>query len=212
MIKLKLYRQLKMFVKRLFDILIAFLGLILLAPVFIIIAIFIKFTSNGAIFFKQERIGLNGKVFKIYKFRTMVKGADAIGLKITVANDNRITRVGKFLRETKLDELPQLINVLIGEMSLVGPRPEVAQYVASYSEQIKQKVLSVKPGITDWASIMMLNESELLAKELNPHKAYLEKILPIKLELAIKYVDTRSFRQDMKILWTTFTKLFKGNE
>ncbi len=201
-----------MFVKRLFDIVFAFFGLILLTPIFILIAIIIKLTSKGPIFFKQERVGLNGKFFKIYKFRTMVQNAETIGLKITVASDTRITGIGRFLRNTKLDELPQLINVLIGEMSLVGPRPEVIEYVKLYPENIRKVVLSVKPGITDWASINMINENELLANEIDVHKAYVEKILPIKLDFAVFYINNRSFYQDIKILWLTLVKLFMSNK
>ncbi len=201
-----------MFVKRLFDIVFALFGLILLTPIFILIAIIIKFTSKGPVFFKQERVGLNGKVFKIYKFRTMVENAETMGLKITVSDDVRITKIGKFLRKTKIDELPQLINVLIGEMSLVGPRPEVIEYVDLYPENIRKVILSVKPGITDWASINMINENELLAKEIDVHKAYVEKILPIKLDFAFFYINHRSFYQDIKILWLTLVKLFMSNK
>lgn len=195
--------------KRIFDILFSALGLIILSPFFIVITILIKLTSTGEVFFRQQRVGLNGKLFYIHKFRTMITGADKQGLKITVGKDKRITQIGYILRKTKLDELPQLIDVLIGNMSLVGPRPEVPEYVALYPEKIRQIVLSVRPGITDWASINLIDESDLLAKEPNPSEAYVKVIIPKKLDYAVKYVQTHSFLLDLKIILATIIKIIK---
>lgn len=195
-------------IKRIFDLLVAAVGLIILSPIFVIIALLIKFTSNGPVFFRQERVGLTGIVFRIHKFRTMIEDAESLGPKITIGKDNRITKIGHVLRKTKLDELPQLMDVLIGNMSLVGPRPEVPEYVAMYPQEIRQKILSVRPGITDFASIAMIDENQLLAKSNNPQDAYINDVMPKKLELAVKYVDTQSFKQDVIIIFLTFLKLF----
>lgn len=195
--------------KRSFDFILASIGLVLLSPIFVIIALFIKLTSPGPVFFRQERVGLRGKVFKIHKFRTMITNAEKVGPKITIGEDNRITKFGRIMRKTKLDELPQLIDVFIGNMSLVGPRPEVLEYVAIYPIAIKEKVLSVRPGMTDFASIIMIDENQILAKSMTPKDLYVNEILPKKLNLAVKYVETRSFIQDLKIIFITIVKLFK---
>ena len=154
--------------KRLFDLIFASFGLAILSPLLFLMAVWIKFDSTGSIFFRQERVGQYGKTFRIYKFRTMVTDAEKRGLQITVGNDSRITRSGAFLRRYKLDELPQLIDVVIGKMSLVGPRPEVPKYVAYYPSDVRDIVLSVKPGITDLASIEFKDENTLLGKSANP--------------------------------------------
>ncbi len=196
-----------MLVKRFFDIVFSMLGLIILSPFFIIIAILIKSTSRGEVFFRQTRVGIHGKYFRIHKFRTMVVNAESLGLKITVGDDVRITSIGKFLRKYKLDELPQLIDVVLGTMSLVGPRPEVPEYVELYPEEVKKIVLSVRPGITDWSSIIMIDESEQLAKNSDPKTSYINDIMPKKLAYAVKYVKNRSFFQDCLIILATIKNI-----
>lgn len=196
-----------MFAKRIFDIVFSALGLIILMPVFIIIGIVIKLTSSGGVFFRQIRVGQYGIPFSIHKFRTMVTDAESKGLKLTVGADNRITAIGRVLRKTKLDELPQLIDVLLGDMSFVGPRPEVPEYVAVYPDSIKQKILSIRPGITDRASIEMIDENEILAKSNNPEQTYINEILPIKLNYAVEYIDNYSFFEDIKIILETLKKI-----
>ncbi len=196
-----------MLVKRIFDIVFSMLGLMLLSPFFIIIAILIKFGSRGKIFFRQTRVGRYGKHFRIHKFRTMVANAESLGLKITVGEDVRVTSIGKFLRKYKLDELPQLLDVISGKMSLVGPRPEVPEYVKLYPEDVKKIVLSVCPGITDWSSIIMINESLLLSKTIDPKTSYINDIMPKKLAYAVKYVKTRSLLQDTIIILATIKKI-----
>jgi lipopolysaccharide/colanic/teichoic acid biosynthesis glycosyltransferase len=195
------------FAKRIFDIVFSALGLIILMPVFIIIGIVIKLTSSGGVFFRQIRVGQYGIPFSIHKFRTMVTDAESKGLKLTVGADNRITAIGRVLRKTKLDELPQLIDVLLGDMSFVGPRPEVPEYVAVYPDSIKQKILSIRPGITDRASIEMIDENEILAKSNNPEQTYINEILPIKLNYAVEYIDNYSFFEDIKIILETLKKI-----
>jgi lipopolysaccharide/colanic/teichoic acid biosynthesis glycosyltransferase len=197
-----------MIIKRIFDIICSLMGLIILAPFLVIIAIAIKITSNEPVFFRQVRVGKNGHEFLIHKFRTMVTNAESMGPQITIGLDPRITVVGVFLRKTKLDELPQLIDVVVGNMSLVGPRPEVPQYVKTYLPEIKNIVLSVRPGITDWASIKMIDENLILAKSANPHLAYINDILPHKLTYAVAYVKTRSFWQDIIIIFATIARIF----
>ncbi len=191
--------------KRIFDVCCVIPGLILLSPLFLIIAIWIKLGSRGPVFFLQERVGQFGKTFKIIKFRTMHPTLSE--LKLTVGHDVRITRCGKFLRRYKLDELPQLINVLKGEMSLVGPRPEVAEYVARYPDAIKDYVLSVPVGITDYASIEFHNENEILGNSQQPEFDYIEKILPIKLAYHQQYVKEQSLLLDITLILKTFKKL-----
>ncbi|MFN7095510.1 MAG: sugar transferase [Burkholderiales bacterium] len=197
-----------MLTKRILDVIVAVLGLVILAPVLLLIGLLIKLTSPGPVFFRQERVGLNAKVFAIHKFRTMTMDAPLKGLNLTVGKDKRITPIGRMLRKTKLDELPQLIDVLVGNMSLVGPRPEVPEFVTFYSPEIKQIVLSVRPGITEWASIRMIDENELLAKSTDPRQAYIKYILPEKLDFAVKYVQTRTFYQDCRIIFATIIRLF----
>ncbi len=196
-----------MVLKRVFDIVFSMLGLLLLGPFFIIIAIMIKSTSSGEIFFRQIRVGKDGKHFRIHKFRTMVVDAESLGDKITVGDDVRITLIGKFLRKYKLDELPQLLDVIWGAMSIVGPRPEVPEYVELYPEAIKKTVLSVRPGITDWSSIIMIDESMQLAKSVDPKTSYINDIMPKKLAYAVKYVKTRSFFQDCLIILATIKNI-----
>ena len=193
--------------KRCFDIVLSIIGLIILAPVFLLVAGIIKLTSTGPVFFRQQRIGRYGTLFAIHKFRTMIVGAESKGLKITIGEDRRITQVGHILRKTKLDELPQLIDVLQGSMSFVGPRPEVPEYVAKYPLMIKTKVLSIRPGITDRASIEMIDENELLAKSANPEQTYIHEILPIKLDYAVKYIDNYSLLEDVRIIFATLKKI-----
>lgn len=192
-----------------FDILFALVGSIILFPFFIVISLLIKLTSKGAVFFRQSRVGKNGKDFKVYKFRSMYINADKKGLLTVGGNDSRVTKVGYYLRRFKLDELPQLINVLKGEMSLVGPRPEVRKYVNLYSND-QQKTLSVLPGITDYASIEYRNENELLAMAENPEELYIREIMPKKIELNFKYINDRSVKQYFKIVIKTIITSIKG--
>ncbi|HPX75311.1 MAG TPA: sugar transferase [Bacteroidales bacterium] len=192
--------------KRIFDLLFSFLGLVILSPFLLIIAILIVIDSKGDIFYLQQRVGKDNKDFNIFKFRTMRPNSDKQGLLTVGAKDSRITRIGVFLRKYKIDELPQLINVLIGNMSFVGPRPEVRKYVDLYNSEQK-KVLTVKPGITDYASIKYSNENELLAKSENPEKTYIEEIMPAKLELNLKYINDASLLTDIKIIFKTFAKI-----
>ena len=173
----------------------------------IIIAILIKLDSRGPIFFKQVRVTKKGREFKIFKYRTMRVGSDKYS-QITVGKDSRITKVGDFLRKYKLDEIPQLINVLIGDMSLVGPRPEVPKYVGLYTEE-QREILKVRAGITDYASIEFSNENDILANEVDPEKAYIEKIMPRKIELNKKYLSEISVMTDIKIILLTIKKILK---
>ena len=193
--------------KRLFDILFSVGGLLLLSPFFIFIAIIIIFESKGGIFYKQERIGLNEKPFYLLKFRSMYMDSDQKGLLTVGMNDSRITKIGFFIRKYKIDELSQLINVLIGDMSLVGPRPEVRKYVENYSE-IEKKVFKVKPGITDIASIFYFDENELLSQAEFPEKYYKDIVLPQKLRLGILYVENHSFFLDLKLILITIVAIF----
>ena len=195
-------------IKRCFDIVFALIGILILIPVYIIIGILILIDSRGGILYKQNRVGKNNEDFFILKFRTMKLDSDKKGLLTVGARDNRITRVGFFLRKYKLDELPQLFNVLFGEMSFVGPRPEVRKYVDMYNEE-QRKVLSVKPGITDYASIEYSNENELLAKSTDPEQTYIEEIMPHKLLLNLKYIKEKSFVTDIKIIFRTIGKILK---
>lgn len=197
-------------IKRGFDIVCAALGLVLLSPVMAVIAFSIKRDTPGEVLFRQERVGRFGRSFRIHKFRTMVSGAVGAGLAITAGHDPRITRVGKFLRQHKLDELPQLIDVLIGNMSLVGPRPEVPEFVAMYPLQVRDEVLSVRPGITDETSVRLRNESELLANVGDLRKFYIETLMPLKLASYVDYVRTRSFARDFWILARTALAIIKS--
>lgn len=191
---------------RLFDILFSALGLIILSPVFVVLYLLIRIESKGGAFYIQERIGKDGQPFGLYKFRTMHIGSDSEGL-LTIGNhDNRITHIGYFLRKTKIDELPQLLNVVKGDMSLVGPRPEVRKYVDMYTDE-QRKVLSVRPGITDYASIEYANENELLSKTDNPDRLYIEEIMPNKLKLNMKYLEHYTITEYFKIIFLTFKRL-----
>jgi lipopolysaccharide/colanic/teichoic acid biosynthesis glycosyltransferase len=194
--------------KRLFDIVLSLSGLAICVPLFIAIAFWIRIDSRGPVFFRQERTGLRGKLFNIHKFRTMVMDAEAQGPKLTVGQDFRITRSGHFLRKYKLDELPQLIDVLIGNMSLVGPRPEVPKYVAHYPAELRDLVLSVRPGITDFASIEFRNESALLERVADPEREYIQNILPVKLAYCRKYVEQQSLWIDMEIIGKTIARIW----
>ncbi len=188
--------------KRLFDILFSSLGLIVVFPFLISSAIAIKLNSKGPVFYRGKRIGRYGKPFRIYKFRTMVVNAEKLGGPSTADDDPRITKIGHLLRKLKLDELPQLINVIKGEMSFVGPRPEVQHYVDMFTEEEKA-ILNVRPGITDWASLWNPDEGAILKGSKDPEKAYMEKIRPKKLKLQLKYVRKRSFWIDLKIILLT---------
>lgn len=191
---------------RLLDIIFSTLGIIILLPLFLIICLIIKADSKGGCFFIQERIGKGGKPFGILKFRTMRCGADADGLLTIGTHDRRITRVGSFLRKTKIDELPQLWNVLKGEMSIVGPRPEVEKYVLLYTEE-QRRVLSVRPGITDYASIEYVNENEILSQASDPDRAYIEKVMPHKIKLSMRYLEHYCVSEYLKIIFLTFKKI-----
>lgn len=195
-------------IKRLFDIVFSFFGLLILLPILLIIAIGIKVESKGAVFYKQTRVGRHNQHFKIFKFRTMFVGSDIKGLLTLGNNDNRVTKVGYYLRKYKLDELPQLINVFIGNMSFVGPRPEVRKYVDYYSKEDLQ-ILNVKPGITDYASIAFRDEAELLKDTDNPEKLYIENIMPKKIALNKKYISNPSVFTDVKIILKTFSTILK---
>lgn len=192
--------------KRLFDIFLSIIGLILLSPFFVIIALLIVLDSRGGVFYRQVRVGKDGKDFYLFKFRSMRTDSDKKGLLTVGGRDSRITRMGYFIRKYKIDELPQLLNVLFGDMSLVGPRPEVRRYVDLYSTEQK-RVLSVKPGITDYASIEYSNENELLGKATDPEKVYIEEIMPAKLQLNLKYIAEQGITTDFKIIFKTIAKI-----
>ena len=198
-----------MIAKRLFDLVFSLTGLVLLSPLFLLIAIFIKLDSPGPVFFRQTRVGRGGEPFRIHKFRTMATATATKGLQLTVGADPRITRSGRWLRKYKLDELPQLIDVLLGTMSLVGPRPEVPKYVEYYPREQKDIVLSVRPGITDNASIEYRDENDILAESDNPEQDYIEKILPVKLGYYLRYVAQRSMTGDIAIILRTIRAIFR---
>ncbi len=189
--------------KRLFDIVCAGLGLLLLSPLLLVVAVWVKLDSRGPVMFRQERVGRFGVPFRIHKFRTMRVDAPSLGPQITVGDDARITRSGRWLRATKVDELPQLWDVLRGAMSLVGPRPEVPRYVALYPDALRDVVLSVRPGITDPASLSFRNESELLARAADPEREYVEVVMPMKLGLAADYVRNASLAGDIRLILAT---------
>lgn len=192
--------------KRIFDIVACSLAVILLLPLEIVIALCIVCGSKGGVFYKQVRVGKGDKDFKLLKFRTMRPNADRQGLLITVGDDDRITKIGHFLRKYKLDELPQFLNIIKGDMSVVGPRPEVRRYVDMYNER-QLRVLSVRPGLTDYASIEYISESELLAKSDNPEKTYIEEVMPAKLELNLKYIEKQSIGEDIRLIFKTLGKI-----
>lgn len=193
---------------RFFDFVLSLVGLVILAPIFIVLAAWIKIDSVGPVFYKQIRVGQNGKDFGLFKFRSMVVDADKKGLITVGGRDPRITRSGYFIRKYKLDELPQLINVLVGDMSLVGPRPEVRKYVELYDDD-QNKVLSVKPGITDYASIEYMDENEILGKSTDPEKTYIEEIMPEKIKYNMKYIKNRSLIEYFKIIFLTILKIIR---
>ena len=193
---------------RFFDFILGLVGLVVLAPIFIMLAIWIKIDSKGPVFYKQVRVGQNGINFGLFKFRSMVVDADKKGLITVGGRDPRITRSGYFIRKYKLDELPQLINVLVGDMSLVGPRPEVRKYVDLYTDE-QQKVLSVKPGITDYASIEYMDENEILGKSSDPEKTYIEDIMPEKIKYNMKYIQNKNVSEYFKIIFLTLLKIVR---
>ena len=192
---------------RTLDFLFSFLGLILLSPFFLLIALFIKISSSGPVIYNQSRIGLNGAEFSVYKFRTMRMNSDKLGLITVGGRDPRVTSIGYYLRKYKLDELPQLINVLTGDMSLVGPRPEVKKYVDLYTIDQK-KVLSIRPGITDWASIYYRDENVILGQSSDPEKDYIEKVMPDKLKFNLIYIENFGFLEYFKIIFSTVRHIF----
>lgn len=192
--------------KRLFDLVAAGAGLLVLTPLLLLLALWIKLDSRGPVFFRQERVGRAGVLFRIHKFRTMRVDAERHG-QLTVGKDSRVTGAGAFLRKSKLDELPQLIDVLVGSMSLVGPRPEVPKYVAHYPAEVKDLVLSVRPGITDWASIKMIDENEILGAAADPERAYIEEVLPQKLAYYVAYAQGHTLLDDIKIIFATLAKI-----
>lgn len=194
--------------KRLMDVVFSLVGLLVLSPLMLLIAVLMKQSSPGPVLYAGTRIGRFGKPFRLFKFRTMVVNADKIGGPSTADDDPRVTRVGRVLRRYKLDEIPQLINVLKGEMSFVGPRPEVASEVETYSPE-QRRLLEVLPGITDWASMRFHNEGEILKGSVDPHETYREKIRPEKIRLGLEYVQRRSFWVDMQILTGTVGLLVK---
>jgi lipopolysaccharide/colanic/teichoic acid biosynthesis glycosyltransferase len=194
--------------KRGFDLLVAVAALALLAPLLLGLALWIKLDSTGPVLFRQQRVGRYGRLFSIHKFRTMVADAPARGPQITVGNDARITRAGAYLRRSKLDELPQLFDVLAGHMSLVGPRPEVPVYVALYPAALRDKVLAVRPGITDPTSLDFVDENALLARSANPEREYIEVLLPIKLHAAAAYAEHATLASDLRVIGHTLQVLW----
>jgi lipopolysaccharide/colanic/teichoic acid biosynthesis glycosyltransferase len=192
--------------KRLFDLLFSFLGMVVLSPLFLIVSLFIISDSRGGVFYCQKRVGKNNKDFNLIKFRTMMTGADNKGLLTIGEQDQRITKNGRWLRKYKLDELPQLINILKGEMSFVGPRPEVRKYVELYSPE-QAIVLSVRPGLTDYASLEYINENQVLSNFSDPEKAYVETIMPAKLLLNLKYISEQGMITDLEIIFKTLRKI-----
>jgi lipopolysaccharide/colanic/teichoic acid biosynthesis glycosyltransferase len=197
-------------VKRFLDIFVSFLGLLLTSPLILVLAVWIKLDSKGPVFYKGERVGKGGKIFKMFKFRSMVEKADQIGGPSTAGDDPRLTGPGRFMKKFQLDEIPQLINVLKGEMSLVGPRPEVKMYVDMMTEEERNIIFSLKPGMTDLASLWNFHEGEVLKGSPDPEKTYQEKIRPQKIKLQLEYVKNRSFLLDLKIIFKTILKVFYG--
>jgi lipopolysaccharide/colanic/teichoic acid biosynthesis glycosyltransferase len=195
--------------KRLFDMLGAAVSLVLLSPVLVFIALAIVLDSRGPVFFRQERVGRHGRLFRIHKFRTMTVDAPHRGPSITIGRDPRITKIGDSLRRHHLDELPQLIDVLSGHMSLVGPRPEVPRYVALYPPQLRERVLSVRPGITDPSSLEFIDESDALARATDPEREYVEVILPRKLECAAEYARRATLATDLRVIGRTLRLLWR---
>ena len=194
--------------KRVFDVVFSLIGIIILLPFYIIISLLILLSGKGGVLYNQERIGINGVVFKVFKFRTMRPDSFSKGALTVGSRDPRITEIGYYLRNYKLDELPQLFNVLLGDMSFVGPRPEVKKYTDLYNEEQK-KVLSVRPGITDYASIKFRNENDLLAASDEPEQLYIDEIMPEKLALNMKYIQDNTIFKDIKIIFDTFYTIIK---
>lgn len=195
--------------KRSLDLLLAAAGLVLLSPLFIAVAFCIRMDTPGPVFFRQERVGRGGRLFRIHKFRTMVVDASALGLGLTVGADPRITRVGRWLRRTKIDELPQLLDVLTGRMSLVGPRPELPRYVAWYPPHLRALLLGVRPGITDPASLKYADEASLLAAAADPEREYCEVLLPAKLQESANYLRRATLASDLAVLGRTAVLLLQ---
>ncbi|CAQ86409.1 MULTISPECIES: sugar transferase [Photorhabdus] len=193
-------------IKRIFDLISSSIGLIILSPLLIVIATWIKIDSKGPIFFRQKRVGRYNQNFYIHKFRSMTTGSEQKG-QLTIGHDLRITNSGKFIRKYKIDELAQLIDVIQGKMSLVGPRPEVPQFMDKYPDNVRNKILSVKPGITDLASIEMIDENQILSQYQDPHQAYIDIIMPIKAKYYLEYIDKKSFFYDLKIIFKTIYKV-----
>jgi lipopolysaccharide/colanic/teichoic acid biosynthesis glycosyltransferase len=196
--------------KRGFDLVISITGLIILSPIILIISILIRVFDHGPVFYRAERVGQFGKIFHMFKFRTMIQNADKLGPSSASLTDRRITGIGRFLRKYKLDELPQLINVFLGEMSLIGPRPEEKRFTDLFNDE-EMIILLVKPGITDWASLWNSNEAELLEGSEDPDNLYMEKIRPEKIRLQINYAKNRNFFIDLKIFFLTLRKFILGN-
>ncbi len=196
---------------RALDVLASSFGLIILAPLFVLVAVAIRLDSGGPVFFRQVRVGRDGRPFSILKFRTMRTDAEAVGGQLTVGADPRVTRVGAWLRRTKIDELPQLINVLRGDMALVGPRPEVPRYVALYDEQ-QRRVLDVRPGITDPASIAFRDEGSILANASDPEETYVHEIMPRKLAMNLAYLEHRTLTRDLGVILATLIKVTRRND
>lgn len=197
-------------VKRAFDFLMALVGLLLIWPVLLVVAVAIKLDSPGPALFVQERVGLGGRPFRMHKFRTMRVNAEAAGPQVTASNDSRITRTGAFLRRYKLDELPQLLDVLVGKMSLVGPRPEVPRYVAAWPADARREILTVRPGITDPMALEYFDESALLAQSIDPEHTYLHEVLPRKVQGYLRYVRSRSLALDVNVILRTIKRAFRG--
>lgn len=193
--------------KRLFDLVVSLIVVVLMAPLFAVLAIWIKCDSRGPVFFRQVRVGRGGRNFRIIKFRTMHTGAESAGPQITIGVDPRITDCGAALRRYKFDELPQFLNVLAGQMSIVGPRPEVPRYVDTYADDMRRIVLSRKPGITDPASIRFRAESEVLKRSADPERTYVEEIIPLKLRISAEYIERQNFWSDIGVIMKTLTVL-----
>lgn len=194
--------------KRTFDLTACIAAVVILCPFWLCIGLLVACGSKGGALYRQTRVGLDGKEFKLLKFRTMRQDADKIGGLITVGEDSRVTRIGRFLRKYKIDELPQFLNIIKGDMSIVGPRPEVPKYVALYNERQRQ-VLSVRPGLTDYASIEYISENELLARSSDPDRTYIEEIMPAKLELNLKYIEKQSVLEDLRLIFKTLFSILK---
>ena len=195
--------------KRIFDFTCSLIGLAVLWPLFLIVAVLIKATSEGPVFYRGERIGRYGRYFRIYKFRTMVKGAERLGGPSTSADDPRLTKIGAWIKKYKIDELPQLLNVMKGEMAIVGPRPEVKEYINLMKHYTFRAVCSIRPGITDFASLWNFREEEMLRGRLDPDEFYRKHIRPYKVKLQMKYFNEKSFATDLKIIGRTVLRVFK---